>query len=272
MRARRDATDGTGNDLTISELKQQARGEAGERMVGTMVRLVRNPAIALVAKNGGLDFIMVDMEHSTHSFETLADIMRTARLAGIEGFVRVPELSKAFVSRALDAGATGVMVPMIETVAQAEALVQWGKFAPAGGRGFGSVGDHTGFTGAKATEYMPQANEETLLIAQIESRQGAESIEQIAAVDGIDACLIGPNDLANSLGIPGDLFHERNLEAIMRIATAVRASGKVLGLHGPDRLTEMLLDEGLTLIMSSHDTGLLTEALRGVADRYRARR
>ena len=239
-------------------------------MIGTMIRLVRNPAIALVAKNAGLDFFMVDMEHSSHSFETLADIMRTARLAGIEGFVRVPELSKAFVSRALDAGATGVMVPMIETVAQAEALVHWGKFAPPGGRGFGSVGDHTGFAAATATEYMPRANDETLLIAQIESRDGVENIDRIAAVEGIDACLIGPNDLANSLEIPGDLFHERTMEAIIRIARSVRSAGKILGLHGPDRLTDMLLAEGLTLIMSDHDTGLLTAALRSVANRFRA--
>ncbi|MFW5684372.1 MAG: hypothetical protein ACOC1I_05925 [Spirochaetota bacterium] len=73
--------------------------KAGSRMVGTMIQLARNPAIALIAKEAGLDFFMVDMEHSTHDMETIADIMRTARLAGIDGFVRVPELSKAFVAR-----------------------------------------------------------------------------------------------------------------------------------------------------------------------------
>ena len=240
----------------------------GRRMVGTMIRLVRNPAIALVVKNAGLDFFMVDMEHSTHSFETLADIMRTAKLAGVEGFVRVPELSKAFVSRALDAGAKGVMVPMIETAEQAKKLVHWGKFAPLGGRGFGSMGDHTGFAGAAAAQYMPQANAETLLIAQIESEAGVANIDAIAAVEGIDACLIGPNDLANSLGVPGDLFSGRNVEAILRIARSVCAAGRILGLHGPERMTEMLLEEGLTLIMSGHDAGLLTAAFRGVAERW----
>ena len=241
---------------------------AGKRMVGTMIRVVRNPAIALLVRNAGLDFFMVDMEHSSHSFESIADIMRTARLAGVEGFVRVPELSKAFVSRALDAGATGVMVPMIETVEQARQFVHWGKFAPVGGRGFSSAGEQTGYRGADAVEYMPRANEETILIAQIESEAGVRNIDAIAAVEGIDACLIGPNDLANSLGIPGDLTHERNVEAILTIARAVRAAGKILGLHGPDGLADMLLPEGLSLIMSGHDAGLMTAAFRRIADRW----
>ncbi|MFW5684373.1 MAG: aldolase/citrate lyase family protein [Spirochaetota bacterium] len=105
----------------------------------------------------------------------------------------------------------------------------------------------------------------------MESEAGVHNIDAIAAVEGIDACLIGPNDLANSLGVPGELFHERDLEAVRSIARAVRAAGTILGLHGPDRMTEMLIDEGLTLIMSGHDAGLLTGAMREIAARYGGR-
>jgi 4-hydroxy-2-oxoheptanedioate aldolase len=89
-------------------------------------------------------------------------------------------------------------------------------------------------------------------------------------VEGIDACLIGPNDLSNSLGIPGDLLHKRNVEAMLRIARSVRAAGRILGMHGPDQLIDMLLPEGLTLIMSGHDAGLLTATLRTIVTRWAA--
>ncbi|MDD3930424.1 MAG: aldolase/citrate lyase family protein, partial [Sphaerochaeta sp.] len=94
--------------MTVKDLKQ------GKAAVGTMVRMVRNPAIVLVAANAGLDFVMFDMEHGAFSFETIADASSLARAKGIECFVRVPELSKGNVSRALDCGVTGVMVPMVK--------------------------------------------------------------------------------------------------------------------------------------------------------------
>ncbi|MFA7672017.1 MAG: aldolase/citrate lyase family protein [Sphaerochaetaceae bacterium] len=241
----------------------------GKRIVGTMLRLSKNSAVALLAKNAGLDFIMPDMEHSTYNFETLANIARVSRLAGIECFVRVSELSKSYVSGALDAGVTGIMVPMIETVEQAKKFVNWAKFMPVGNRGFGGMGDHSQFTSAKAVEFMPKANKETLTIAQIESALAIDNIEEIAAVDGIDALLIGPNDLANSLGIPGDLFHEKNMNAILKTAKAARDNNKIFGLHGPDKMAQMLLDEGLTLLMSNHDAGLLLNAFKNLVEKFK---
>ena len=246
-----------------------ARLKRGETIVGTMVRMVRNPAVALIARNAGLDFFMLDMEHGSYGLETIADAMRIARLAGVGGFVRVPELSKAFVSGALDAGATGIMVPMIETAEQAEKLAHWGKFAPVGGRGFGSAGDHTGYLASQAVAFMPQANDETLTIAQIESKTAIENIDAIAAVEGIDALLIGPNDLANSLGIPGDLFAPKSIDSIMEVARAAKRAGKILGMHGPDKLIEMLIPEGLRLIMSGLDVSFLTQAMAAVAAKYK---
>ena len=245
------------------------RLKRNETIVGTMLRLVKNPAVALIAKHAGLDFIMADMEHGTYNMETLAGIARVAKLTGVECFVRVPELSKAYISGALDAGVTGIMVPMIETVEQAEKLAFWGKFMPVGGRGFGGIGDHTSFKGAKALEFMPKSNEETLTIAQIETKMAISNIEEIAAVEGIDALLVGPNDLANSLGIPGDLFNKKNIGAIKKVAKAARKHGKIFGLHGPDKMAEMFISEGLTLIMSNHDAGLLTSSMCSIVKKFK---
>jgi 2-keto-3-deoxy-L-rhamnonate aldolase RhmA len=161
------------------------------------------------------------------------------------------------------------MVPMIETVEQAEKLAFWGKYMPVGGRGFGGTGDHTQFDNAKALEYMPDANKRTLIIAQIETALAIENLEGIAAVDGIDALLVGPNDLANSLGIPGDLFHEKNIEAIKKTARLAKANGKVFGLHGPEKMTKMMIPEGLTMIMSNHDSGILLSGMKDIVKKFK---
>jgi 2-keto-3-deoxy-L-rhamnonate aldolase RhmA len=249
--------------MTVKDLKQ------GKRIVGTMIRMVRNPAIARVAAQAGLDFVMFDMEHGSYSLDVLSDIFAVARAVGLAGFVRVPELSKGYVSRIMDAGAVGVMVPMLESVEQARQFVDWAKFAPVGKRGFGSAGGHTNYGAASdAVGFMKAANEETLTIAQIETGQAVERIEAIAAVPGIDAMLIGPNDLAISLGYPGDLMNKNVTAAIGKVADAARKNGKIFGMHGPDPLTEMFIPQGLRLLMSQLDHGMLLAGMKAVATKW----
>ncbi len=249
--------------MSVKALKQ------GRRIVGTMIRLVRNPAIARVAAHAGLDFVMFDMEHGPYSLDVLSDIFAVARAAGVEGFVRVPELSKGYVSRVMDAGATGVMVPMLESVDMARAFVDWAKYAPVGKRGFGSASGHTNYAAATdAVGFMKAANEETLTIAQIETGPAVERIDAIAAVEGIDAMLIGPNDLAISLGHPGDLMNKAVTAAITRVAEAARKHGKIFGMHGPDPLTEMFIPQGLRLLMSGLDHGMLLAGMKAVAAKW----
>jgi 2-keto-3-deoxy-L-rhamnonate aldolase RhmA len=241
----------------------------GNRIVGTMIRMVRNPAVARVARQAGLDFVMFDMEHGSYSLDLLSDIFAVARAVGLAGFVRVPELSKAYISRVMDAGAVGVMVPMLESVEQARAFVGWAKYAPVGKRGFGSAGGHTNYAPASdAVGFMKAANEETLTIAQIETSQAVERIDAIAAVEGIDALLIGPNDLAISLGHPGDLMNKEVTAAISKVADSARSHGKIFGMHAPDALTEMFIPKGLRLLMSGLDHGMLVAGMKAVASKW----
>ncbi len=249
--------------MSVKALKQ------GKRIVGTMIRLVRNPAIARVAAHAGLDFVMFDMEHGSYSLDVLSDIFAVARSVGLSGFVRVPELSKGYVSRVMDAGAVGVMVPMLESVEMARAFVDWAKYAPIGKRGFGSAAGHTNFAAATdAVGFMKAANEETLTIAQIETAPAVERIDAIAAVPGIDAVLIGPNDLAISLGHPGDLMNKAVTTAIAKVAEAARKHGKIFGMHAPDPLTEMFIPQGLRLLMSGLDHGMLLAGMKAVATKW----
>jgi 4-hydroxy-2-oxoheptanedioate aldolase len=245
----------------------------GARVVGTMVRMVRNPAIAAVAHNAGLDFIMLDLEHGPYSMETVEDVFKVGRVRGLGCFVRVPELAKGYVSRALDCGATGVMVPMLESVEQARLLVHWAKYPPLGGRGFGGMGGHTDFVGiapAQTPAFMAKANVDTITIAQIETAQAIQNVDTIASVPGIDALLIGPNDLAISVGCPGDLLGDTLDISIAKVAEAAKKHGKIFGMHGPDGLTDRWLPRGLTLVMSSQDTNILAAGMKAISQKYKS--
>jgi len=248
-------------------VKQRMLG--GEKVIGTMVRVVRNPALAHLAKNAGLDYVMYDCEHSNYNFETLHDAFLMTNALGLGGFVRVPYGSKDYISRVIDAGATGVMVPMIETPEQAATLVKYSKYQPIGDRGYAAGGAHTDYKGGKHLEVMAQQNDKVLTIAQIETKLAIENVDAIAATPGIDALLIGPNDLSISLGIPGDLMNPIELEAIGKVAAACKKHGKIFGLHATQALLEKFAVD-LKLIMSISDTDVLTQGFTGIRKMFDA--
>jgi 2-keto-3-deoxy-L-rhamnonate aldolase RhmA len=250
------------------------RVREGKKIVGTMLRLVRNPGVVSVAGQAGLDFVMLDMEHGSYSLETIADFCKVARGSGLGCFVRVPELARGYVSRALDCGANGVMVPMVETVEQAQDLAAWAKYAPLGKRGLGGSGGHTDFAGigAKVKQFMAEANDNTLAIAQIETAGAIEAIEEIAAVAGIDVLLIGPNDLSISLGCPGELTGPEVNEAVGKVARAAAANEKIFGMHAGDALLEKWIPHGLSLIMNLLDINILASGMAAIGKKYSAPR
>jgi 4-hydroxy-2-oxoheptanedioate aldolase len=242
----------------------------GDRIMGTMIRICRNPIIANIAQNANLDFIMADMELGSYSLELLSDIFMATRSVGLGAFVRVPELSRGYVSRALDLGAHGVMVPMIESVEQARTFVEWSKYTPLGNRGMSAFGGHTDYR--KETDVlgmMKRLNQQTLTIAQIETAKGVQCAEEIAAVEGIDVLLIGPNDLSVSLGCPGDLNAPQQLEAISKVAKACQKSNKIFGMHATASYLEKWIPEGLRFIMCSTDFDIMVSGMKSVSDSCR---
>lgn len=248
------------------DLKQKML--SGEKICGTMVRVLRNPAICYLAKNAGLDYIMFDCEHSNYNMETLHDLYQVGNALGLGMLTRVPVLTKDYISRALDQGATGIMVPMTETPEQAKEIVKWGKYEPVGERGFGGISQFD-YKGGKTPELTKGANEKVILIAQIETKLGVENVDAIAATEGIDALLIGPNDLSISLGVPGDLMNPIELEAIAKVAAAAKKYGKGFGLHAGIPMFEKFKDD-VTIAMHSTDTDLLISGLKDVNAKLRA--
>lgn len=239
---------------------------SGQKVHGSMVRLQRNPAIPFLAKNAGLDFLLFDCEHGHYNFETLHDMIVAGNAMGFDSFVRVAELSKDWISRMLDAGATGVMVPMTETAEQAKEIVKWAKFPPIGDRGYGSALAHSNYAGGgKHVDVMNTQNNRVVVIAQIETGLAVENVDAIAATEGIDVLLIGPNDLSISLGIPGDLMNPIELEAIAKVAAACKKHGKSFGLHaGPPMHEHFKNDE--TFMMLSTDFDILANGFKSIKD------
>lgn len=230
---------------------------AGQKVYGTMLRVSRNPAVCCLAKNAGLDFVMFDCEQSSYGFESLHDHFIMANALSLAGLLRVPANGKEQVSRSLDCGAAGVMVPMVETPEDAKELVKWSKFPPLGERGYGAGGANTGYrSGGRHAEIMEQANNAVLSIAQIETRTAVDNADAIAATPGIDVLLIGPNDLSISLGIPGDIMNAIELDAIAHVAACCKKRGKAFGLHAGIKMLEKFADQ-LTVVMSLSDTDLL---------------
>lgn len=246
--------------------------KSGQPAFGTMIRMIKSPGIASICKAAGFDMLMLDMEHGPYSFETVTDIAVMARAEGIGILVRVPELSKGAVSRALDCGVEGVMVPMLSTPEEARKLVEWSKYPPLGNRGLGSVGGLSRYVkpAQPVPQLMAETNEKVFAIAQIETVEGVKNAAAIAATDGIDALVVGPNDLANSLGCPGDLTCEKEDKAIAAISKAALDAGKSFGIHAGTEILERWAPHGMTFFLNSIDILALTDAFKQLNTTTRA--
>src|SRR4051794_9694010 len=186
---------------------------AGGVALGTMVMEFSTTGVARLAAEAGCDFVMFDMEHTGWGVETVRTLLATARAADVVPMVRVPATQYHFLARVLDVGAMGVMVPMVESEEQARQIVQFAKYPPNGRRGTAFGVAHDDYTDGDVVAKIRSSDEEVLLIAQIETVAGMESLERIAAVPGIDVLWVGHFDLTTSMGIPAQFDHPRYLAA-----------------------------------------------------------
>jgi 2-dehydro-3-deoxyglucarate aldolase/4-hydroxy-2-oxoheptanedioate aldolase len=191
-----------------------------------MVFEFATPGIGRLSANAGAQFVVFDMEHSGWSEETIKMLIATSRYGDLVPMVRVPATQYHLLARVLDVGASGLMVPMVNTAEQAALIVGSSRYPPAGRRGAAFGVAHDDYTGGDIVAKMESANRELLLIAQIETAEGVDNVEAIAAVDGIDVLWIGHFDLTNSLGIPGQFDHPTYLKAVDRVMAACARHGR----------------------------------------------
>lgn len=237
-------------------------------LTGLLVKVCDHPALVHIAAQTGMDFLFYDLEHGMISDQRLLDLILLGNALGIPSLVRVPQLSRKDVSRTLDEGAAGIMVPMIETAGQARQLVQWALYPPLGCRSY-SGGANTGYgpSGSHQT-HMEEANGSVLVLAQIETVTGVKNCEAILDVEGIAGAVIGPCDLAISRNDPDNMFDGEELEMIARVQRACHERNKKFGLIGPYKLMD-LLPETTDLAVAAIDTNLLRSGMEQYADKER---
>lgn len=190
---------------------------------------IGHPSITEIFTRAGVDFIGIDLEHSTISHEQAQRIIAASQVAELACLPRVASHNGEQIKRLLDSGADGVIVPMVSTVEEVEQIVQWCKYPPLGRRAFGVARAH-GY-GFDFDRYVAEWNDRSTIVIQIESVAGVEAVEELLAPPEVDGAMVGPYDLSGSLGIPGQLHDARVVEAAEHVLGVCRRRGKACGMH-----------------------------------------
>ena len=190
---------------------------------------VHAPSVVEVLGLLGLDFAIMDAEHSTLMPDVAENLFRAAELRGLSTVTRIGENSPQVIQKFIDAGSQGVLIPMVNTVEQAQRVVDAVKYPPIGKRGLAGPRAADYGLGEPIEDYVRHANEETLIALQIETTEAVENFEDIVALDHVDVLFFGPSDLSSSLGYPGQTRHPEVLELIEGLTARTLANGKAAG-------------------------------------------
>jgi 2-keto-3-deoxy-L-rhamnonate aldolase RhmA len=238
---------------------------AGDVVNGVMVFEMFTPGVARIAQLAGAEYVLYDLEHTGLSIETLKMLVATCDASRIVPMARVPRGEYHLLAPALDVGVHGVMIPMVESAAQARSIVDSTRYPPMGRRGAAFGFAHDGYEAGDVKAKMRTLNARNLVIAQIETERGLEHVEEIAAVPGIDVLWVGHFDLTNFLGIPGEFKNPVYLKALKRIVSVAKAHRKGLGFMAGDATwyadyTKM----GFNMLAAGTDQAVLAQGWRQI--------
>lgn len=248
------------------------RLQQGQLALGMGLRQARTVDIAQIAQACDFDWLFIDMEHNSMSMDSAAQICAAALGVGVAPLIRVPAHESFHSTRLLDAGAQGVVVPHVDNAQQARRVVDFCRFPPLGHRSIPGSLPQTRFATLPVTETVELINGETLVVVMIETVEGLRNADEIAAVEGIDALLVGCTDLAAELGVTGQLGHARVREGIDMVAEACRTHGKCLGVGGvyDEALMRDYVAKGARLILSGSDLAFLMTGARARSSMLRS--
>jgi 2-keto-3-deoxy-L-rhamnonate aldolase RhmA len=232
----------------------------GQVTIGTWIQ-IGHPAVAEIFANSGFDWIAADCEHTDIDIEVFAGIARGMYGRGSVPLVRVRENDTLAIRQVLDAGAQGIIVPLVNSAAEAQAAVLAAKYPPLGVRGFAFCRANN--WGSDFDRYARSANDQVVVVVMIESREAVEHIDEILAVDGVDGVFIGPYDMSGSYGLTGQTSHPTIQDACARVVAACRAHQKAAGIHlviPTDESVRQAIGQGFTFIALGVDTMFLAMA------------
>lgn len=242
----------------FSELK-----EAGRSFIGTGI-MIPAPEMVEIAGYAKFDFVVIDEEHTQFESETAIDLVRAAEAADIIPIIRVPEVSEVYLKKALDTGVSAVVVPNITDREAAEKAVYYSRFAPIGGRGACPCVRANQF-GKGDTCYYEEANRDVSVIALIEGAEGMKNFDEIIDVKGIDAIYIGPVDLSVSMGLQGDVYNPRVVEAMEKMIIKAQKKGHIVGTYCSEiNDAKKWIGKGVNFIDYSTDSVMFMEKCQGI--------
>ena len=254
-------------DVPVNHFKHAIR--AGRLQVGLWSVLSSHVTVEVIA-GAGFDWLLLDTEHAPNELPMVLSQLQAAKGGTAHAAVRVPWNDAVVMKRYLDAGAQTLLVPYVETEAQAHAAVAATRYPPRGVRGY--AGSTRASLFGRVADYARRCEEELCVLVQVESRPALANLEAIAAVDGVDGVFVGPGDLAAALGHVGDLKHPDVQAAIEDAIARIRACGKPAGILTPDEaLARRYIELGCTFTAVGSDLGILARGSEQLAARFRPR-
>ena len=252
--------------------RTKARLKAGELALGMGLRQARTVDIATIAGTCGFDWLFIDTEHNSMSIDTACQISMAAIATGVTPIVRVPGHQHYHCARALDNGALGVVVPHVDTAEEAQAIADACRYPPLGQRSIAGSMPGLAFESVAVGDATRRMNEETLVVVMLESPRAIDNADSIASIEGIDALLVGTNDLCAEMGIHGDFGNPRVQQAYAKVIAACARHGKFPGMGGvyDPKLMDRYIRAGMRLILSGNDLAFLMAGARERASTLRS--
>lgn len=239
--------------------------KSGQPVFGTFVRM-GSISMEILGRTGW-DFAIIDVEHGVHTMEDVSNMIRAARSVGLSPIVRTPGTAPVLAMRALDAGADGVEIPQLTSLEQIKAVCKAARYYPEGDRGMCNYTAATGYSTIPFDEHMRTSNEEVLMAIHVENAWAAEHIEEILEIPGIDVVFCGPNDMSESLGVPGQMQHPKVVELLDKVSCACAKKNVATGIFvkEPDLLYHWV-EQGFQYLTCSTDVGMFADVARMKAD------
>ncbi|APG45598.1 HpcH/HpaI aldolase family protein [Phaeobacter porticola] len=243
---------------------------SGERQIGCWMSFGES-AVAEIMGTCGFDWLVIDGEHAPNDIRSIRDHLISLAASDSHPVVRVPIGETWIIKQVLDAGAQTILVPMVESAEQADALVRACRYPPHGARGVGATAARATMFGS-ARDYIQTADQQVCLLLQVENQQGIKNLDDILSVQGIDGVFIGPADLSTDMGYQGNSAHPEVRAVIADALTRIKDAGKAPGILGvtPDE-TQAYLDMGAQFLAVGIDVLLLAQNARALAAEWKAK-
>jgi 2-keto-3-deoxy-L-rhamnonate aldolase RhmA len=249
------------NNMKLKSNRVKKTLKEGGICIGTMLRILKSPQAVALCASQGWDYIILDTEHNDYDLETLSSFSLAAKYEDMALFVRVPDKLYHQMAQMLDIGAEGLVLPQVKTQEETKNIIRATKYSPAGKRGVSISETVTLFRNYNQVEYTKWANQETMIIVQIESEEGVNNVEKIVSTKGVDAVMIGPADLTQDMGIPGQIHNPKVEEAFREIIVQCNKYGVSPGIHLSDiGDVRKWIIRGMRFITYSYDIKFFKEA------------